>query len=77
MALTVREQKAGSRPAGGYEHKIPLRAWTGTLRGDTVLRRPTLRPGPRATAQLRGRRVSTARPVLGPMRTLRERVIAP
>jgi hypothetical protein len=75
MALEVFEQKAGRRPAGGYSISVPTRSHSGELRGDTVLRRPTLRPGPRAAGQMSGRRQSTARPVLGPMRALKSRTI--
>lgn len=76
MSLTVREQKAGSRPAGGHSTGRSATTWRGQLRGDTILRRPTLRPGPRATGQLRGRRVSTARPVRGPIGTKARAIIS-
>lgn len=67
MALTVRETKAGSRPAGGYASNTPTKAShpLGSAEG-LVYHRPVLKPGP-SQAGRDGRRVSTARPVIGPL----------
>ena len=78
MALTVKETKAGNRPAGGYRsNDVKLRgSHPLSLRTDTILKQRPLASGSRATGQARGKRGSTSRPVLGPMRT-RARSILP
>lgn len=70
MALSVRQQKAGSRPASGYPttaktvsaHPLPTRT-------DTLIHQPTLVAGPRALGQARGKRSKAKRRVLGPFGT--------
>jgi hypothetical protein len=61
-----------SRPSAGYAINTPTKPWTGKQREDTIMRRPTITIAP----QPRYRRVSTARPVIGPL-GLKPRVIVP
>lgn len=66
MSLTVKEAKAGSRPASGYNANFPLSFKStplkgpGTLAGGTILRQPVLRSGMRQANQARGTRVTSA-----------------
>lgn len=81
MALTVREQKAGS--VGGYRISAPvygshpLRLVSQASRSSsskTVMHRAVLKPGP-PQAGRDGARGSTARPVIGPMGLKSRRII--
>lgn len=81
MALTVREQKAGNRPTGGYMHTLPTRAFSGVLlapgteAGGTVIHPAKLVPGPRVTGQLKGKRVSAPRRPYDQLKQERRRLI--
>jgi hypothetical protein len=63
MALTVKETKAGSRPAGGYSTSAPtLASHPLNLRTDSLVK-----PRPLVYRPRRIRRGSTAKATIGPM----------
>lgn len=74
MVLTVNEVKA--KPNGGYTIGFPVRSaqplnlkQPGTGLGGTIVRQVPLKLGRRQTGQLTGKRVSTAKPIRGPLGT--------